>query len=319
MLSNGRARRAIVNVRRLLVGTLVHVLLVGCGGAAKQSSSSSTASASAKAPNEIVLNRKAAWNAQIYDGMILRFVGNEHATAMELATDLAIPHGMLEDDVLDRDALVVSAWYYDHGYLEVKVERPRVTVLPGGHEVLVEVAISEGSQYRIRSLHAFEEIDGKKVAPLGWSTKLKPGDLFSRRSLIDSLSDLRTSYRDRGYAYVEADPVTDLDKKKKEVGIEIPVRRGILTHFGHIRFSGNATTTTATLEKHISVTQGMLYTETGLVKSKERLLATGWFTRVDVSTKKGDKEDLVDVSFEFDERPSNVPVMTAILVRGSRP
>src|SRR5262249_46910101 len=141
---------------------------------------------------------------------------------------------------------------------------PQVTELPGGQEVLVEVKIVEGNTYDISALDVFEEKDGKRLPPEAWSTTLKPGDRFSRKTLIDSLMAMRTHYRDQGYAYVEADPETKMDPKKKQVAFSVPIRRGMLTHFGHFHFTGNKTTTEAVLRKQILVTEGTLYHDTNL-------------------------------------------------------
>jgi outer membrane protein assembly factor BamA len=283
----------------------------GCGGTPAKVTEPVSSTPKKPVVTEVSFARIFRWKGRPYDGLRLRFEGNAHATARELSEDLAIPHGLVDDETLERDMLVVQAWYYDHGYVDIHVEPPKIHPSEGGHELVVVVVLDEGAQYTISSLEVYEELGGKRVPPIAWSSSQKAGAIFSRRELASSKMAMETVYRDLGYAFVDAMPETKIDKGKHQIGVAVSVRRGLLAHFGKIRFSGNTTTSEAAMKNEVFVTEGSLYTETGLSKSKARLLDTGWFVRVDVSTKQGAKPDLVDVSFEVDERPSHVPPLSA--------
>jgi outer membrane protein insertion porin family len=133
---------------------------------------------------------------------------------------------------------------------------------------------------------------------------MKAGDVFNRAALIKDLSAVKTLYKDAGYANVEADPQTQLDFEKKEVSIRVPIRRGPLVHIGRIEVRGNTKTSDKVIRRELIVVEGQLYSETGLDESRKRVLALGYFERVDVSTEKGAAPDVVDVYFEVGERPT---------------
>src|SRR5258708_13626387 len=76
-----------------------------------------------------------------YEGMELTlervvFVGNDAAPIAELrAVVMASTAREIGAEVLERDVLLIAAWYYDHGYIEARVDDAKVTRLPGGSAI----------------------------------------------------------------------------------------------------------------------------------------------------------------------------------------
>lgn len=284
--------------RSWLLAAALSGALLGCHGARP-------AQAPEPAADEIALGHQALWEDRVFASMRLRFIGNAHAPSKELAKQLTVTLGAVTGEIIARDVMIIEAWYYDHGYIDVRVD-PSIDVAPGGDELIVTMSIVEGPTYTIAALDVFEEQNGKHGAALGWKTSLAIGSLFQRKELAEALSTLRTTYRDLGYAYVEADPKTDVDPERRTIRVVVVVHRGAMTSFGHVRIVGATAAAEALVRKELLVSEGARFNETALVKSKERLIATGWFTRVDVSIAKGEKDDVVDVTFEVEEHPAAV-------------
>ncbi|MGZ3477948.1 MAG: outer membrane protein assembly factor BamA, partial [Polyangiales bacterium] len=250
----------------------------------------------------------------------ITFVGNHHIPEEDLkAIMLSAQGGFLgfgsgatyRKDVFERDVLMIQALYADKGYIAIQVGTPRVMLTPDREGIEVVIIIEEGPQFSVKRLDVYEvDENGKDVEPLGGRKHLrslvtmKAGDVFNRAALIKDLSAVKTLYKDAGYANVEADPQTQLDFDKKEVSIRVPIRRGPLVHIGRIEVRGNTKTSDKVIRRELIVTEGQLYSETGLDDSRRRVLALGFFERVDVSTEKGASPDVVDVYFEVGERPT---------------
>lgn len=238
------------------------------------------------------------------------FMGNDELSLEPISGKLVPATIDVEEGSVEYALLWVSAWYYDHGYVAANVGQPLLHV--DGDTLVVDVAIEEGGTYRIRSLECYEDQGEVRAVPFGWKAPLGKGALFERQKLLDAIHYVETIYRDLGYAWVTANPEAKVFPEVHEVSLAIPVFRGPRTHFGKFHFVGNETTSDELLRREIAAKEGALYGETVLMDAKNHLLATGWFTRVDVSTKKGAADDLVDVTFEFDERPANAPAVTAM-------
>lgn len=177
----------------------------------------------------------------------------------------------------------IIARYYDLGYLECSVEKRSER----GDEVCFTV--NPGLRYRVSGVHVVDR-DELPGDPLGAPAELAaffhsaPGSWFSRQTFVDNLSALRRRYRDAGYASVEADPITDLDRRAARISVDVPITRGPLTTIDRVDVVGNVRIPDAAIRASLLLKSGDLFHETRFAESKERLLATGVFESVDIST-----------------------------------
>jgi outer membrane protein assembly factor BamA len=288
---------------------LVATVVSGCTASAIPAPGHVSGTPPVPALHEVVVPHGAWFHGVVHERLVIRFAGNAHAPAGELAKAMKSAEGILVDDVLQYDEWIVLGWYLDHGYVRVHVDRPTVSILPRSDTVCVTVAIEEGRPFTLRAIDVYEEQGGVRGASPAWRNPIRPGTTFDRGALARALRGLEHEYRDLGYARVEAIPQMSIDDAHDEVAIVVPVRPGALVRFGRITFVGANTVSENLLLERLSVKAGELYSETGLEKSKQRLLDTGWFDRVDLATKVGVAGDLVDLSVEVDE--AQMPMMTA--------
>ncbi|MCU0658274.1 MAG: outer membrane protein assembly factor BamA [Polyangiaceae bacterium] len=220
--------------------------------------------------------------------------------------------GAFRQDAFDRDVFILSSLYYDRGFLSVQINAPRIMLTPDRSGIELAITINEGPQYRIRSLRIFErDADGKEVEPIGGRRHLRemvrarPGDVFNRTELAKDLQDVQTLYRDAGYANVKAEPATDIDQERNEVDVIVPIQRGPLVHFGRIEVRGNSKTRDKVIRRELEISEGQLFSETRLERSRRRVMSLGYFERVDISTEQNSGEpNVVNVNLEVGERPT---------------
>jgi len=217
--------------------------------------------------------------------------------------------GPFRQDAFERDIAVISAMYYDRGFLAVQVSTPRVMLTPDRTGIEIAITIDEGPRYKIRQLRIYERGEGgKEVEPIGGRRNLrmmvraKSGDYFNRAALLEDLQAIRTLYRDHGYANVDANPQTQLDPATSEVDVIVPVERGPLVHFERIEMRGNGKTRDKVIRRELEVYEGGQFHETKLERSKRRVTALGYFERVDISMEQGSAPDKMNVYIEVAER-----------------
>ncbi|MCA9597540.1 MAG: outer membrane protein assembly factor BamA [Myxococcales bacterium] len=269
--------------------------------------------------NEVVIRFNIKEEAQVSVRRIT-FIGNHSISDDELREVMFTGNagffafgsgGPFRQDAFERDIAVISALYYDRGFLSVQISTPRVMLTPDKSGIEVSLTIDEGPRYRIRQLRVYERgVEGTEVEPINGRRNLrnmvraKPGDYFNRAELLEDLQAVRTLYRDHGYANVEANPQTRLDPERAEVDIVVPVIRGPLVYFERIEVRGNSKTRDKVIRREMEVTEGELFNETRLEKSRQRITALGFFERVDVSTEEGSAPDKMQVNVEVTERPT---------------
>ena len=86
--------------------------------------------------------------------------------------------GNLNKDVLKADTERLTAWYYDHGYVTVRVDEPKVERHEGALAVMIH--IQEGAQFTVGKV----AVEGKDVQPTPEavlaSLATKAGEVFER-------------------------------------------------------------------------------------------------------------------------------------------
>jgi len=250
----------------------------------------------------------------------ITFVGNDHVSEDEIREIMQTGNGGFfafgsggpyRQDVFERDVLMISALYYDKGYLSVQIGTPRVMLTQDRGGIDIAVAIHEGPRYKIRQLRVYErDADGNEVSPLGGRQALEQmvsvhsGDYFNRAQLIRDLQAVRTLYRDAGYANVEAEPETELDPVHEQVDIVVPIKRGPEVRIERIEIKGNSKTRDKVIRREMEIQEGQLFSETRLETSKRRVNALGFFDRVDISTERGSAPDRLLVNIEVGEKPT---------------
>ena len=269
--------------------------------------------------NEVIVRFKIAEHQPVTVRRIT-FVGNYNVPEEELRAIMQTGQGGFfsfgsggpyRQDIFERDVLMLNALYYDKGYMNVSIGTPRVMLTPDREGIEITLLIHEGPRFKIRQLKVYErDADGREVEPLGGRRALrqlvraKSGDYFNRAELVKDLGAVRTLYRDAGYANVEAEPETELDPVKKEVDIIIPIRRGPKVYVERIEVKGNTKTRDKVLRREMEIEEGNLFSETKLEDSKRRIVALGYFERVDVSTEQGSTPESININFEVTERPT---------------
>ncbi len=248
----------------------------------------------------------------------INFIGNHSIPESELRAIMFTGNpgvfawgsgGPFRQDAFERDIAMISALYYDKGYLAVTVSQPRVMLTSDRSGIELSIHIDEGPRFKIRQLRIFERgDDGSEVEPIEGRRNLRmmvradPGDYFNRAALLEDLQAVRTLYRDNGFANVDASPQTRLYPEKAEVDVIVPVVRGPLVHFERIEVRGNTKTRDKVIRRELEIAETDKFSETKLEKSRQRITRLGYFERVDISTEQGSTPDTVNVFVEVTER-----------------
>jgi outer membrane protein insertion porin family len=251
----------------------------------------------------------------------ITFIGNEGISDADLKAAMITGNpgffgfgsgGPFRQDAFERDVAIISALYYDKGYLTVSVSTPRIMLTPDRNGIEISVTINEGPRFKIRQLRVFERgADGKEVEPIGGRRALRnmvraeSGQFFNRAELAEDLQAVQTLYRDHGYANVLANPETRLLADTQEVDVIVPIIRGPIVYFDRIEVRGNTKTRDKVIRREMEIIEGHKFSETALERSRRRITALGYFERVDISTSANpEREDRISAIVEVVERPT---------------
>jgi outer membrane protein insertion porin family len=230
----------------------------------------------------------------------VQFAGNATVSSDRLRAAIAEEPlfddaGTIIPEVLERDLLLITAFYWDRGHAQVKVGAPVISP----SQDAVTIPIDEGPVFTVGAVAVTGDLIGSAKANLGM-IRVRPGVTFSRTMIANDRETLSEFYQDRGYAYANVLPLTKLDLVKKTIGLTFEIARGKRAYFERIEIHGSSKTPARAIRRAMRIAEGDLFTNMDLVDGKRRLEALG-FDAVDVSIRRGSSDELVVLTIEIRE------------------
>ncbi|WP_309897555.1 outer membrane protein assembly factor BamA [Archangium sp.] len=209
--------------------------------------------------------------------------------------------GTYREEAFQRDLSVIQATYYDEGYINVRVDKPNVSLSADKRYIYITIKLTEGERFNIGTV----DFSGDLVVPKENLSKLMTsatGQHFSRTQLGTDIQALTDVYYDRGYAYANINPVTAVNAETKTVDLTFDVQQGPQVTIERIDIIGNTKTRDKVIRRELRAYEGELYNGTGVRRSKERVTALGFFETVEVTQKPGTREDSIILQVEVKEK-----------------
>jgi outer membrane protein insertion porin family len=209
--------------------------------------------------------------------------------------------GVLDRDMLTNDVAILSNHYNDHGYVDHKVDDPVLVRGRDGLEVIFR--IKEGPQYRVGKVEIGGELidDGQKMLK---SIKLTTGQIFRGSRLREDITSVSDMYSNKGFAFVQVDPVTKINPGDKNVDVALVITKGPPVYFNRVLVSGNTKTRDKVVRRELIAHEQELFSSNKITQSKNALQRTGYFEDAQITTKKTDQADALDVLVDVKEGPT---------------
>jgi outer membrane protein insertion porin family len=243
----------------------------------------------------------------------VQFIGNTAISDDELRGAIATRRqdslsflndsGTYSQEAFERDLLLISAYYWDRGYANVKVGTPQLRLSRDKKYMYLSIPIDEGPVFEIGTVSFKGDLIGSPEENAK-RVKLRSGTKFSRTVIAEDREKLSAFYQDQGYAYANVLPLTKVDLPNKKINLTFEVARGKRAYFERINIRGNSKTRDKVIRREMKISEGEMFNNTNLEVSKRRITALGFFENVVVSTKRGSSDEFVEVNVEVIERPT---------------
>jgi outer membrane protein insertion porin family len=238
----------------------------------------------------------------------VNFTGNAHfkASTLESVIETA-PYGLLSwatgTGILDHKKLTtdnerLTAFYYDHGYLNAHFSEPTVTRVGNSFDVTFHV--DEGPIYKVGAVDFSGDLKFPKKE-LAKQLTIKSGETFRGSHLQHDLLTLSDFYSNLGYAYVSVDPRTNLDPSNHTVDINFNVTPGKEVLVDRINISGNTKTADKVIRREMRIQEQEPYSAQKIKESKARLDQLGFFSQTHITTSPAPQPDAIDLNVNVQE------------------
>jgi outer membrane protein insertion porin family len=188
--------------------------------------------------------------------------------------------GVLDRDKLALDLERIRLAYWDHGYLEVKVEEPILRKAAGGDGLYLGIRVEEGTQYRTGSVTLDGDWPSRDRATA--LVTVAPGEVLERTRLAGTIKALEDSVKDQGYARARVTPRISPAAEAGTMDVALSLVRGPLVRIRRIDISGNHKTRDYVIRQEMRLQEGDIYNQGRLDESLRLVRALGFFNTVEI-------------------------------------
>jgi len=258
-------------------------------------------------------------NFDIHEGRTARikkinFVGNEKFKDSELRGILVLrkpdllswftKNDQYSKQKLAADLETLRSYYLDRGYLEFNIESTQVSITPDMRDIYITVNVTEGAQYTVSDIN----VAGETLIPEEEIRKLilfKPGAVFARQKLTESIKLITDRLGDDGYAFANINAAPNLDYEKRQAAFTFFVDPGRRVYVRRINITGNDRTRDEVIRREFRQMEGAWHSTKNINLSKQRVDRLAFFNSVNVETPAvPNKTDQVDINVKVEERPT---------------
>lgn len=211
--------------------------------------------------------------------------------------------GILKEELLDRDAAALEAYYANRGFLDVQVAQPKVNFEEEGIHIVFHV--DEGPRYKVRQVNLKGDL---VVNPEELYQVIKMDDLgekdeyFARAIVRQDTQDLTDFYANYGYAFADVNVSIDKDKEDKVVNIEYNLNKEQKVYIRRIRIAGNTKTRDNVIRRELKIAEGDKFSGKKLAQSKQHLSKLDYFESVEIESEQTREENKMDLKVEVKEK-----------------
>ncbi len=242
----------------------------------------------------------------------IRFHGNDNFSSWTLRRKLQTKTysffltwitdaGLLNQEMLANDSKILKSFYLSEGYVKVRVSKPKITLDENRKWIYLDFNIDEGEIFTLGKIEIVDPESKPEVTDnLVRILKGKSGETFSNLKLQRDIETISNYFADRGHAFVDIDPRTNIDAEKRIIDVSYRVTQGTTFLFGRINISGNTKTRDKVIRRELRFAEGDLFSGSALKRSRERINNTQFFSEADIQTIQND-DSTMDVNVKVVE------------------
>lgn len=215
--------------------------------------------------------------------------------------------GILREELLDRDAAALEAYYNNRGFMDAKVGQPEVEFKDDG--IYITFTVIEGPRYTVGDVSYKGDLI-EDIPQLRELTELddlsEEGDYFDRSIMRGDVQKLTDYYTDYGYAYADVGAQVDKDAEQKVMGITYVLNKGERVYIRRVTIEGNDKTRDNVIRRELRLGDGDQFSGKGVRRSQERLRKLDYFETVDLETVPTASPSEMDLRVKVKEKPTGL-------------
>ncbi|HET6461381.1 MAG TPA: outer membrane protein assembly factor BamA [Syntrophales bacterium] len=244
----------------------------------------------------------------------ISFEGNQAFTSKELRNMMSLSEksifsfltdsGILKKDQLKQDTDKITAFYLNHGFINIQIGEPEITHDKKG--IYVKIPIVEGKQFKVGKVDITGDILTVSRSELLNKLSIRKKEFYDREAIMKDMEYLTQACNDDGFAYADVTPRTIPQEKTQTVDVTFNIKKGNEVFFNVITITGNTKTRDKVIRRQLTFNEGDLYSSSKLKSSYMALNRLRYFEEINFQTEKGPNESLTDVNINVKEKSTGM-------------
>lgn len=207
-----------------------------------------------------------------------------------------------DPDRMEYDKELLRKFYHSEGYADFKVKSAFAELTPDKDAFYLTFTMEEGPRYSFGDIEIESDLAAKLAPELKPLLITQKGEHYNATEVEQSIDKLIEVLGDKGYAFVDIDPVLTRRKDANVIDLAYNIKEGPRVYVERINIVGNVGTLDEVIRREFRVSEGDAYSTTKLQRSEQRLNNLGYFESVKVSTDKGSAPDKTVINVEVAEK-----------------
>ncbi|RME51159.1 MAG: outer membrane protein assembly factor BamA, partial [Deltaproteobacteria bacterium] len=237
-------------------------------------------------------------------------LGNEHFTDDELKRYMETREGnplswmseagKYKAEAFEMDMRRIEFFYYEHGFINCKVEEPVVTLSSDKRSISVRFRVDEGKQYRVGNIDITGDLIFDKEE-LMKHLVLRKGDVFVRSKFQRDNDFIAGKYQNKGFAFANVNLKTKLHPENLTIDLTYEIQKGHLVYIEEITIVGNYKTHDRIIRRELAIREGEVLSGPAIALSRRRLMRLGFFSNVTFKKEMGSAKNKMRIVIEVEE------------------
>jgi len=205
---------------------------------------------------------------------------------------------------LAGDLETLRSYYLDRGYIDFTIESTQVSISPDKQDIYITLNLNEGERYSVASVKLAGDLQLPEEELLKLVT-LRPGGLFSRARVTETIKAISERLGNDGYAFANVNAAPEIDKEARTVAFTLFVDPGRRVYVRRVQVQGNTRTRDEVIRREMRQMEAAWYDGEKINKSRTRIDRLGHFDEVTIETPPvAGTTDQVDLTVSVKEKPT---------------
>lgn len=207
-----------------------------------------------------------------------------------------------DPDRLEFDKELLRRQYVSKGYADFRVVSADAEYNQVSKSFNIIFTLDEGKYYNFGKIDVESSIPDLNMSEIKEKIKTKEGKEFNAQKMETTISELTDYLGDKGYAFTKINPAFKKDDEKRTIGLTYQIAEGPRVYINRINITGNSRTGDEVIRREFRLAEGDPYNSSKIKRSKERVEALGFFSKVEVDNEETEYTDKVDLNVNVEEQ-----------------